>query len=572
MKSAPSFPRLSALVALILVMVLGTAVTTAWATFSIIGRDERGMVGVAIASLATSTGMLANVVPGKGAMVVQGSGHIKYLLTGSELLGKGMTAEAVVRSLCAENDPVMVKYRPGMQFAVIGPSGAASNFTGDAIKSARGFIQGDLAGEDWAVQGNVLGREAVLPAMRDSWLNSREPLGARLLGALAQGRYAGGDARGERSAALLFTQAEGPPVVLRVDDHPDPIGELRRLWNRWLELGALKKSSTLVNGYLAVSGNWEINRLVFFGVSTDPLGSKLIGLIKYVDKFRKELLIDKWNFRKPNWFESVLMKLAAWFNSGRIREYTESQTKKSFLNYITKQLTTTHGLKLASTRVDKYNWLLFFSYANNSISQHYKEANHKIIDLMQKVNITRPYRSLHGILSLNKEVIRILTDGHNHWRSCILLGGNSAAKGFVDYCFPNIVLQDVSQIDKKLFGVIKGVTFGRFVPNINGFKRVANEKTILGLADFLKPIVDIAVYVNSSENFKDVVRSLSDFYQEKAIMAKKIYGGTPVTEAKFIVSRDSMGEPQRVVLIWDKVLLNDSNKLKDGVQVIFLVL
>jgi uncharacterized Ntn-hydrolase superfamily protein len=493
---------------------------------------------------------------------------------GSELLGKGMPAEAVVQALCMDPDPEMVKYRPGMQIAVMGVSGSASNFTGEGFRSprAKNFISGNLAGENWGIQGNVLGGEGVLPAMRDAWLNSREPLGARLLGALEQGRYAGGDARGERSAALLFTQMEGPPVVLRVDDHPDPVNELRRLWSRWLELRIAKKPSEEINGYVAVSGNWELNRLGLFGVSTDPFDSKLMRLIKYVDKFRKELPENKWNFKNANWLESILLKFAACFNFGRIREYVDGKIKKSFLNYIAEQLTSTHDLKPAFTLVDKDNWLLLFSYANNSTSQYYKDADHKITDLIQKINITKPYRPLHGFLHLDEELIKIITRGHKDWHSCILLEGDSASNGFVDYCFPNIVLQDTNQIDKRIFRAIKGVTFGRFVPGINGFKRVTNKESFDNTVDFFGKIVDIAVYENSSVAFNDVVISLSDFYQEKAIVSKCVYDGILVNERRFIVSRNSMGEPQRVILVWDKVLISDSGKVEDGVQVIFLVL
>jgi uncharacterized Ntn-hydrolase superfamily protein len=133
--------------------------------------------------------------------------------------------------------------RAQRQLGVVGASGDGATFTGDECHPWAGGV----AGDGYAIQGNILVGPQVVDEMRAAWLASADqPLARRLLAALRAGDAAGGDRRGRQSAALLVV-AKGDGrrvgyggtsdvlVDLRVDDHPDPVGELARL----LDLHAL---------------------------------------------------------------------------------------------------------------------------------------------------------------------------------------------------------------------------------------------------------------------------------------------------------------------------------------------
>lgn len=94
---------------------------------------------------------------------------------------------------------------------------------------------GDRAGEQFSVAGNMLAGEAVLADTFTIFMaRSDLPLPERLITALDAGQAAGGDRRGRQSAALLLTTTEDfPDINLRVDDHPEPLSELRRLLGIW---------------------------------------------------------------------------------------------------------------------------------------------------------------------------------------------------------------------------------------------------------------------------------------------------------------------------------------------------
>ncbi|MBX6350769.1 MAG: DUF1028 domain-containing protein, partial [Clostridia bacterium] len=122
------------------------------------------------------------------------------------------------------------------QAGLVDARGQAATYTGSAcLPWAGGF-----AGEGFAVQGNILTSEAVVTAMADTFRKATGSLAERLLSALAAGDRAGGDRRGRQSAALLVVRAKGGYggrndrlLDLRVDDHPDPVGELARLHSLW---------------------------------------------------------------------------------------------------------------------------------------------------------------------------------------------------------------------------------------------------------------------------------------------------------------------------------------------------
>jgi uncharacterized Ntn-hydrolase superfamily protein len=206
-------------------------------TFSIVARSADGRAhGVAVASKFLSVG---NAVPAAaaevGALATQSYANLAYRPQGLALLGTGVAAAGVVAGLTAA-DPG----RDSRQLGVVGATGDGATYTG---ADCHGWA-GGLAGDGFAIQGNILVGPEVVEEMRRVWLESAdEPkLARRLLSALRAGDQAGGDRRGRQSAALLvvakgmgYGGTDDVMVDLRVDDHPDPVVELDRL----LDLHAL---------------------------------------------------------------------------------------------------------------------------------------------------------------------------------------------------------------------------------------------------------------------------------------------------------------------------------------------
>ncbi|KUL27932.1 DUF1028 domain-containing protein [Actinoplanes awajinensis] len=201
-------------------------------TFSIVGRSADGAaLGVAVASKFLGVGAavpaaLADV----GAVATQSYANLAYRPQGLALLGTGVAAAEVVKALIA-GDAGPVGHR---QVGVVGTAGPGATFTGPDCHP----WAGGAAGDGYAAQGNMLAGPAVVEDMAKQWLGSASDsrIAYRLLAALRAGDQAGGDRRGRQSAALLVVakgQGYGGTsdvlVDLRVDDHPDPVGELGRL-------------------------------------------------------------------------------------------------------------------------------------------------------------------------------------------------------------------------------------------------------------------------------------------------------------------------------------------------------
>ncbi len=200
-------------------------------TFSIVARSTDGRsYGVAVASKFLAVG---SVVPAAqadiGALATQAYANLAYRPQGLTLLGTEVAAAEVVAGLTAA-DPG----RDQRQLGVVGPTGDGATFTGTECYD----WAGGLAGDGYAIQGNILAGKQVVVAMVEAWQASdlAAPLAARLVATLLAGDRAGGDRRGRQSAALLVV-AKGQgyggtsdvAADLRVDDHPDPVPELARL-------------------------------------------------------------------------------------------------------------------------------------------------------------------------------------------------------------------------------------------------------------------------------------------------------------------------------------------------------
>jgi uncharacterized Ntn-hydrolase superfamily protein len=195
-------------------------------TYSIVARDsETGELGVAVQSHWFSVGPVVPWArPGVGAVATQANAEVAYGPRALDLLERGMSARGALKRLLAE-DPLAAS----RQVAIVDARGEVAAHTGDACMAFAGDVQGDAV----SCQANIMANAEVWPAMLRAYTGAAGRLSARLIAALNAGEAAGGDLRGRQSAAILVVPAAGDPwatvTALRVEDHPDPLGELGRL-------------------------------------------------------------------------------------------------------------------------------------------------------------------------------------------------------------------------------------------------------------------------------------------------------------------------------------------------------
>ena len=194
-------------------------------TFSIVARCERtGKLGVAVASAVPAVGALCPyLVHGVGAVSTQSWVNPYLAIDALNAMQSGASAaEALARVLAIDADTAL------RQIGIIGFTGPGVAWTGSACTRWNGH----LVGPDFAIQGNMLTGQATLDAMLDAWCsNSSADLAERLMQALEAGDNAGGDFRGKQSAAIKIVHKEAyASIDLRVDDHVQPIIELRRVY------------------------------------------------------------------------------------------------------------------------------------------------------------------------------------------------------------------------------------------------------------------------------------------------------------------------------------------------------
>ena len=195
------------------------------ATFSIAARDpETGMLGVAVSSKALAAGSLCPFVKaGVGAVATQAWVNPFLGPRVLDLLELGRSADEAAAAVLAADE-----YAAFRQLNVVSAAGDSATYTGDRTDP----WCGGRHGSDYAIAGNILVSEETVAAMEQSFLSRQtEDFADRLVGVLEAGQAAGGDARGRQSAAVLVVHRTVIPCVdLRVDDHPDPVAELRRLY------------------------------------------------------------------------------------------------------------------------------------------------------------------------------------------------------------------------------------------------------------------------------------------------------------------------------------------------------
>ncbi|MGE0714109.1 MAG: DUF1028 domain-containing protein [Alphaproteobacteria bacterium] len=194
-------------------------------TWSIVAREPAtGAFAVAVTTRAFAVGARCPfVAPGIGALSTQALSNPLYGRRGLALLAAAVPAADVVR-LLTETD----EGRDHRQVHVVDRAGRVAAWTGQSCIPWCGH----LTEADVSIAGNMLaGPEVVAETMRVYRAGRRRPLAERLLRALEAGQAAGGDKRGRQSAAMvIFAGEEYAQLDLRVDDHPEPLAELRRLW------------------------------------------------------------------------------------------------------------------------------------------------------------------------------------------------------------------------------------------------------------------------------------------------------------------------------------------------------
>jgi len=201
------------------------------ATYSICACDlDRGQWGVATQSKFLAVGSVVPwATPHVGAVATQSYANPRYGPDGLRLLGEGLSAVEVVERLTADDDD-----REQRQLGIVDGEGRAATYTGAECHA----WAGGRTGSCYAAQGNILVSGATVDALAETFeATNAMTLAERLLDCLDAAEAAGGDSRGRQSAALLVVERDGgyaalsdTLVDLRVDDHPDPLGELRRLF------------------------------------------------------------------------------------------------------------------------------------------------------------------------------------------------------------------------------------------------------------------------------------------------------------------------------------------------------
>ena len=198
-------------------------------TYSIVARDAKtGELGVAVQSHWFSVGTsVAWAEAGIGAVATQSFIDPSYGPLGLALMRAGRSAPDALKGLIAADEGRDVR-----QVAMIDATGRVAAYTGARCIPAAG----DRVGEGYSVQANLMEKDTVWPAMAKAYESSRGDLAERLLAALEAAESQGGDIRGRQSAAILVVKgvSSGRPwqdrlFDLRVEDHPSPVVELRRL-------------------------------------------------------------------------------------------------------------------------------------------------------------------------------------------------------------------------------------------------------------------------------------------------------------------------------------------------------
>lgn len=198
-------------------------------TYSIVARDpETGYMGVAVQSHWFSVGSIVTwAEAGVGAIATQSLVDVTYGPLGLDLMRAGRTAPQALAALKVADEHPEIR-----QVAMIDAAGNVAAHTGEKCIPAAGHLIGD----NFSVQANLMLNTEVWPAMKHAYESAGGDLADKMLAALQAAQDVGGDIRGKQSAAILIVKGEssGRPwadrvMELRIEDHPEPIKELKRL-------------------------------------------------------------------------------------------------------------------------------------------------------------------------------------------------------------------------------------------------------------------------------------------------------------------------------------------------------
>jgi uncharacterized Ntn-hydrolase superfamily protein len=230
--------------AIVALVTLAHASEPLWdtGTFSILGYDpQTGEVGGAVQSRVFSAGngvlwAEANV----GVVATQAIVDVGYGPKAIDLLRKGMKPEAIIKTILDQDaDPLPENWsKQGRQFAVMNLQGEYAAHTGPKATD----WAGQKSGKYVTAQGNILAGPAVVDNMVSAFETTTGHLSQRLVAALEGGQAGGGDKRGQQSAAMVIVKKNcgvwlhnDTVLRLQVDDHAEPIKELKRLVDKWNE-------------------------------------------------------------------------------------------------------------------------------------------------------------------------------------------------------------------------------------------------------------------------------------------------------------------------------------------------
>ena len=196
-------------------------------TFSMVARCPKTLaLGVCVSTAAAAVrSRVPHVEADVGAIATQARTNILYGTDGLKMLKAGFSPQKALEVML-KKDPD----RESRQVIIIDKEGRKAAFTGKETIDWKGH----LTSKDYVVAGNLLVGGRVLEAMAQAFESSEDLLADRLMRALEAGQEAGGDRRGRVSAALLVASKKKkgtPPILdLRVDQHKDPVRELRRIF------------------------------------------------------------------------------------------------------------------------------------------------------------------------------------------------------------------------------------------------------------------------------------------------------------------------------------------------------
>ncbi len=200
------------------------------ATFSIAAFDpETGEIGVAVQSKFIAVGAVVPwVKAGVGALATQSWANTTYGPKGLAMLEAGKSPQEVIEALTAADERSAFR-----QVGIVDATGRVATFTGKRCND----WAGGRTGKHYTVQGNILAGQQVVDAMAEAFEKAEGDLGDRMIASLMAGQAAGGDTRGKQSAALYIAREKAGYSGfndryrdIRVDDHPEPIKELRRIY------------------------------------------------------------------------------------------------------------------------------------------------------------------------------------------------------------------------------------------------------------------------------------------------------------------------------------------------------